>query len=176
MLACLAAPGKPVNSASHHHRNHETRGITPDTQPAAHSCGRPTEMWARLRRYESLTQLDRGRVPRVAQHPAQLHELAPHPLRGALLSQPVDLDPEARRLGNLLRLREADGQAAVRRGQYPNKLRTLLEGCGRLPQQRLSLARRPQEHKRLAGLTVELERREPVHVRWVLALTVLRQC
>src|SRR6266508_1622123 len=25
MLACLAAPGKPVNSASHHHRNHETR-------------------------------------------------------------------------------------------------------------------------------------------------------
>src|SRR6266545_644273 len=27
MLACLAAPGKPVNSASHHHRNHETRGI-----------------------------------------------------------------------------------------------------------------------------------------------------
>src|SRR6266511_2809024 len=25
MLACLAAPGKPVNSAGHHHRNHETR-------------------------------------------------------------------------------------------------------------------------------------------------------
>src|SRR6266568_1082806 len=26
MLACFAAPGKPVNSAGHHHRNHETRG------------------------------------------------------------------------------------------------------------------------------------------------------
>src|SRR6266568_1897532 len=25
MLACFAAPGKPVNSAGHHHRNHETR-------------------------------------------------------------------------------------------------------------------------------------------------------
>jgi hypothetical protein len=25
MLACLALPGKPVNSAGHHHRNHETR-------------------------------------------------------------------------------------------------------------------------------------------------------
>jgi hypothetical protein len=25
MLACLALPGKPVNSAGHHHRKHETR-------------------------------------------------------------------------------------------------------------------------------------------------------
>jgi hypothetical protein len=30
MLACLALPGKPVNSAGHHHRNHETRVITED--------------------------------------------------------------------------------------------------------------------------------------------------
>ncbi len=73
-------------------------------------------MCARLRGYESLTQLDRRGVLRVAEHPAQLQELAPYPLGRALLPQPVNLDPDTRRLGDLLRLRKAERQAAVGRG------------------------------------------------------------
>src|SRR6266540_7289896 len=64
----------------------------------------------RLRCYESFTQLDRGGVLRVVEHPAQLQELASHPLGGALLPEPVGLDPDARRLGDLVCLREAERQ------------------------------------------------------------------
>jgi hypothetical protein len=33
MLACLALPGKPVNSAGHHHRKHETRDLLQTEKP-----------------------------------------------------------------------------------------------------------------------------------------------